>query len=593
MFPARKDAGRRRGRLPLAAGVVAFGAGAAGVLITAPAQADTPPIQPSANAVAHPKAPSQAELRARVKAAAKADPSLTAAADSAQKGNTSASSSSSTASPMIIGGQTTTLSTAPWMAQLWYYDPAAGEGFFCGGTVVSPTKILTAAHCVAGYDWYDNGAVVTGTNQLVADDGSTDGDVTAVDFQWSSPGYSDSAYGNDVAVLTLDTPVTARPLRVAMGDDTADYTAGTTGTVYGWGRTSSTTQDLSPTLKKASLPIVGDSACSGFFGPDYDPSSGMFCAGTPATGSDTGTTSPCNGDSGGPLVVNNTIVGVVSWGATDCVAEGAYAVFSKVSTFAGQIVPQVYAAVFNRDGSIDNKADMGAVTSGGDAYFYQSKGTDFLPRRLAWTGVTGATMLRESNLNSDNGMDMLVRDSWGNLFSLDIFGNQKLVGTSWNSMKGTVTPGDLTGDPWPDVFAATTTGTAYLYAGTANAKLGTRFKIGTGWDAYKGDFYGMNDLSGDGRPDIVARDTHGVLWLYEGTGKATAPFKPRVRIGSGWNAYNQMDAFGDMTGDGHADLVARDSHGVLWLYKGTGKASAPYAPRVEIGSGWNAYKLIG
>jgi hypothetical protein len=48
-----------------------------------------------------------------------------------------------------------------------------------------------------------------------------------------------------------------------------------------------------------------------------------------------------------------------------------------------------------------------------------------------------------------------------------------------------------------------------------------------------------------------------------------------------------------MTGDGHADLVARDSHGVLWLYKGTGKASAPYAPRVEIGSGWNTYKLIG
>ncbi|KAF2774605.1 hypothetical protein [Streptomyces sp. OM5714] len=40
------------------------------------------------------------------------------------------------------------------------------------------------------------------------------------------------------------------------------------------------------------------------------------------------------------------------------------------------------------------------------------------------------------------------------------------------------------------------------------------------------------------------------------------------------------------------DLVARDSAGVLWLYRGTGSASAPYAARTKIGGGWNTYNVL-
>ncbi|MFF8843319.1 hypothetical protein ACF08N_11375, partial [Streptomyces sp. NPDC015127] len=60
------------------------------------------------------------------------------------------------------------------------------------------------------------------------------------------------------------------------------------------------------------------------------------------------------------------------------------------------------------------------------------------------------------------------------------------------------------------------------------------------------------------------------------------PFAARTRIGSGWQIYRAMSAPGDLTDDGRADLVAQDTSGTLWLYRGTGKAAAPYAARVRI-----------
>lgn len=47
-----------------------------------------------------------------------------------------------------------------------------------------------------------------------------------------------------------------------------------------------------------------------------------------------------------------------------------------------------------------------------------------------------------------------------------------------------------------------------------------------------------------------------------------------------------------MTGDGHPELLARDSAGRLWYYRGTGNAAAPYAPRVQVDTGWITYALL-
>ncbi|MFC4330652.1 FG-GAP repeat domain-containing protein [Streptomyces andamanensis] len=167
-----------------------------------------------------------------------------------------------------------------------------------------------------------------------------------------------------------------------------------------------------------------------------------------------------------------------------------------------------------------------------------------------------------------------------------------LVGGGWNIYNRLLSAGNLGGAAYEDLLARDGSGVLWLYLGYGNGKLTSRYKVGGGWNAYT-DIAGKGDLTGDGKDDIVAKDTSGVLWLYKGTGDSKAPFAARTRIGSGWNAYNTLISVGDINYDGITDLIARDKSGALWLYKGTGKAAAPYAPKVKIGnSGWNTYRIL-
>jgi hypothetical protein len=103
----------------------------------------------------------------------------------------------------------------------------------------------------------------------------------------------------------------------------------------------------------------------------------------------------------------------------------------------------------------------------------------------------------------------------------------------------------------------------------------------------------LADITGDGKVDLVTRDTTGVLWLYPSTGKATQDqvVGKAVRIGIGWNDRNVLT--GDVTGDGKADIVSRDSTGTLRLYRSTGKLTTDkvVASPVRIGKKWNGLAL--
>ncbi|MER6976860.1 trypsin-like serine protease [Streptomyces carpinensis] len=591
----------RRPRLGLPAAAAALALGGA-VLAAAPAQASgTTPVPPRP-AVTEKPGVSHAELLERIqgsRTALKNDPAT--APTAAPKTSPSPEASSGTVDPKIIGGTAASITEAPWMVQLHYYDdkgtadPSDDEGYFCGGTLVAPAKVLTAAHCVYGLNWAKNGAVVAGTGQLPDGSDLHGGRVAGVWRQWVNPTYKPATTaGGDLAVLTLTDALPYKTLQLTSSSDTASYGNGTPATVYGWGRTSSTSDDLSLTLKKATVPMRSDSACTTYYGSDFVPGQ-MTCAGNPASGQDAGTVSPCNGDSGGPLVVKGRIAGVVSWGVQDCVQTGAYSVYAKTRSYVGA----VNARIDDADLDFDGLADLFVRrSSGGGAYEYYSLGDKwpYLGNRYSIGDWSGLSLVRQADLNRDFYQDYLYRTPDGVLYDYAFDGTGSYrsirVGPGWNVMKDIRVPGDLSGDGLPDLVAKDKDGVLWLYPGKGNGLFGTRVKIGPGWSAYT--ITGKGDYNNDGKPDLLARDGSGVLWLYPGTGVASPALGTRTKVGPGWNIYNAFATAGDYTGDGKPDLLARDGSGVLWLYKGTGLAgSATFKSRVQVGVGWGGFDLFG
>ncbi|MFE5484099.1 FG-GAP repeat domain-containing protein [Streptomyces sp. NPDC056527] len=113
--------------------------------------------------------------------------------------------------------------------------------------------------------------------------------------------------------------------------------------------------------------------------------------------------------------------------------------------------------------------------------------------------------------------------------------------------------------------------------------------IGSGWGGYSATEAAGN-IGGAAHADLIARDTTGALWLYLGNGDGT--LATRYKIATGFGGYNKIAAGSDLNGDGKADLVATDAAGAMWLYKGTGNWRSPYTTRVKISTGWNGYNQI-
>ncbi|MDW4904573.1 trypsin-like serine protease [Streptomyces sp. ADMS] len=590
--------GRHRRRARIAVPVVAAGLAAAvtGALMMSSANAATALPQPTADLSR--SAPSAAELKERVAGAAAGDGTPGATTN---KSALTAGAVGGTKDAKIIGGSTTAISAAPFMAQLWYYDDkgtpdATGDDvdFFCGGAVIAPTKILTAAHCVKGYNWKANGAVVTGTATLPDGDGNTNGTVSGVWRQWNNPSYNSTTIDNDIAVLTLAYPVKAAPIRMTTAGDTASYKALTNAKVYGWGRTSSTTQDISQTLKTATLPIQSDATCTGAYGSDFVKGH-MVCAGKPATGSDTGTTTACNGDSGGPLVVAGKVVGVVSWGVTNCVEKGAYSVFSKVTSYVGAVYPRVEDANLSGDHMADLWLRRASTKVG---YSKTSKGTSFGPSN-PWGNWDGVNVVLQTDLNRDDYQDLVIRDSasgavyWMHYVPDTEAWATKQIFANWKTRTRIITPGDVTGDYKPDILSVDSAGALWIYPGKANGTFGSPSKVSTGWNQYN-SIVGHGDFNGDGKADLLARTktgSHG--YLIKGNGKTgSQAFAGRVKVRT-WSAFNTLVTPGDVTGDGKADFLARTPAGTMYLYPGTGKGTSQIAgtPR-SVGTDYKMWDII-
>ncbi|QNP64090.1 VCBS repeat-containing protein [Streptomyces genisteinicus] len=197
--------------------------------------------------------------------------------------------------------------------------------------------------------------------------------------------------------------------------------------------------------------------------------------------------------------------------------------------------------------------------------------------------------------------DVLARDASGVLFRDDLrnkpvdgvftASQRARIGGGWQTYKHIEAVGDIVGNGVGDLAAVDGSGVLWTYAGKGDGNFAARSRVGGGWGVYN-RITGGSDLDSDGRADLVAADTAGVLWFYKGTGSATAPYAARARMGGGWGVYNQLTAVGDIAGTAAGDLVARDTAGVLWLYQGNGRGN--FSAPVRIGGGWGVFsRLVG
>ncbi|MEY2241409.1 serine protease [Streptomyces sp. BF23-18] len=232
---------------------------------------------------------------------------------------------------VVIGSRPVQISESPWTVALSSRDRFGGTraGQFCGGVVVGPTTVLTAAHClgedVLGAPSRDGGdlKVIAGRGDLMSGDGK---EISVRDV-WVNPRYDSDTNAGDFGVLTLAEPLPASSvIRMAAAGDRA-YDPGTAAVVYGWGDLTGG-GDYASSLRAADVHVLPDAACERAYPGDesgtYDAAS-MVCAGEQEGGRDA-----CQGDSGGPLVAQGRLIGLVSWGS-GCGRAESPGVYTRVS----------------------------------------------------------------------------------------------------------------------------------------------------------------------------------------------------------------------------------------------------------------------
>ena len=230
----------------------------------------------------------------------------------------------------VINGEEAVAHSWPWQVSIQGQD----NSHYCGASLLSPSWVLTAAHCanIVFIGTYSGDQAVVGQHDRREEEAGKQ--KIKIQAKFIHPHYDTPDRANDIALLRLETPATlgdsvSPPCLPKLGDygDQSSFPAGAECVLTGWGMMGEGESEPGDAfgqpwrLRQATLPLVEERECEEIYleGAGFTIQETMQCAGGDGR-------TACNGDSGGPLVCRLEDgfwyqVGLVSFGPAPCDAS--------------------------------------------------------------------------------------------------------------------------------------------------------------------------------------------------------------------------------------------------------------------------------